>query len=215
MKKIFIFGAGSGSQEVLLAIEQINQLTPTWEVLGFIEKSPELIGTEINGYSVYSLENIDLKPITPVHGVCGVLDSKIRQRIIKEEIEGNNISLATIIHPSSVVPKGCLIGKGSIIMPFVKISYDVIIGKGVFVLWNSLLGHNLRVDDYSTILSSANITGGCSIGERTIIGAGATININVTIGNDCIVGVGTTVLRNVENNKTIVSLPRQIINDRA
>ena len=106
MKKIFIFGAGSGSQEVLLAIEQINQLTPTWEVLGFIEKSSELIGTEINGYSVYSLENIDLKPITPVHGVCGVLDSKIRQRIIEDEIEGNNISLATIIHPSSIVPKG-------------------------------------------------------------------------------------------------------------
>ena len=131
MKKIFIFGAGSGSQEVLLAIEQINQLTPTWEVLGFIDKSPELIGTEINGYSVYSLENIDLKPITPVHGVCGVLDSKIRQRIVEEEIEGNNIAadFAFVIGCNTIHT-----GKGMKMAPLARLNdglLDLIIVKKV------------------------------------------------------------------------------------
>ena len=99
-------------------------------------------------------------------------------------------------------------------MPSVTVSFDVQLGKGVFVLWGVALGHHLRAGEYATILSFASITGGCSVGARSTIGAHATLNNNVTIGADAFVGIGSTILRNVEDRKQVVSLPRQIETDR-
>ena len=53
MKKLIIITAGSGSREVLLAIEEINRISPTWEILGFVDENPDLIGKEIDGYPVF------------------------------------------------------------------------------------------------------------------------------------------------------------------
>jgi len=43
-KKIFIFSAGPGGRDVLRIIDDINENLPTWEILGFVDKDPELIG---------------------------------------------------------------------------------------------------------------------------------------------------------------------------
>ncbi len=212
MKKLLLYPSRSGSREVLLAIEQMNNIKPTWEILGFIDENPENVGTIVDGYPVYGTDHKE--KARDVYGICGYMDPKVRQRIIEQHIEGKGLSLATIIHPTVNLPRDFEAGPGTIIMPHVTISFDVKLGKGVFVLWNSLLGHHLRAGDYATILSSANITGGCSIGNRTIIGAGATLNQDISIGNDCLIGIGTTVLTNVGDNKSVIALPRQIVRER-
>jgi len=212
MKKLLLYTAGSASREVLLAVQQLNERQPTWEVLGFVDEDPRIIGTEVDGYPVFGLDHNERGK--DVYGICCVMDPKVRKRIVEEQIEGKGLALASIIHPSVVIPKDFEAGPGTVIMPSVNISFDVKLGKGVFVLWNVLLGHNLRAADYVTVLSSANITGGCSIGDRAIIGAGATINVNVSIGKDCLIGLGTTVFRNVGDNKSVVALPRQLVRSR-
>ena len=212
MDKLLIYTAGSGSREVLLAVEQLNQQRPTWEVLGFVDKSPKLAGTVVDGFPVW---DPDRRPQGPsVYGVCGVMDPKVRQRMIEQFIEGAGQKLATIIHPSVAVPRDCKIGPGTILMPGVRVSFNVKLGKGVLVLWNVLLGHDLRVDDYATILSGATITGGCSIGARSTLGAGSTLNIKVAIGEDSLVGVGTTVFAAIPARKTVVAMPRLLVKDR-
>lgn len=212
MDKLLLYTAGSGSREALLAIKQLNEYKQTWKILGFVDKDPKIIGTELDGYPVFGPDHKE--HAKDVYGICCILNPKIRKRLIEEDIEGQGLRLATIIHPSVRIPDDFEVGPGSVIMPSVQVSFDVKLGKGVFVLWNALLGHNLRAGDYTTILSSASITGGCTIGENSIIGAGATLNVNVSIGKDSIVGIGTTVLRNVGDNKSVVALPRQIVRER-
>lgn len=211
MKKILLYGAGSGSREILLMIQEINKIEPIWEVLGFVDEDPKFQGKEVDGYPVYGKDHKEIAK--DVYGVCGILDSNVRRRIFDELIEGKGLSLATIISPSSSVPKDFEVGPGTIIMPSVTISFDVKLGKGVLVLWKALLGHHLRVGDYSNILSSACIGGGCSLGSGTIIGANATL-INLSLGNNCVVGAGTTVFESFGDNKSIVNLPRQIVSER-
>ena len=210
MKKLLIYTAGSGSREVLLAIRQQNAIEPIWDILGFVDEDPKIIGSEVDGYPVFGPDHNEIA--NDVFGICGIMDSRIRMRIVEELIENKGISLASFIHPSVNLPGDFEAGPGTIIMPSVNISFNVKLGKGNFILWDVLLGHHLRTGNYATILSSAKITGGCSIGNRAIIGAGSTLTVGVSIGNDSLVGYGTTVLQNVGDNTSIVSLPRQIVN---
>ena len=52
MKNIVIIGAGGVGREVSLIIQQINELEPTWNLLGFIDDNTDNWGKVINGYSV-------------------------------------------------------------------------------------------------------------------------------------------------------------------
>ena len=208
MKNLLLVGAGAGSREVLLMINRINQQSPLWNVLGFLDEDPEKIGTKIDGYPVYGPEYTDFGE--DVHGASGIMNSSLRNNMLEKYIEKRGYGLPVLIAPDVIVPDDFAAGPGTIIMPSTTISFDVQLGKGVFVLWGSALGHHLRVGEYATILSFATITGHCKVGARTTIGARATLSVNVTVGQDSLIGVGTTVLNNVGDGKRLLALPRQI-----
>jgi sugar O-acyltransferase (sialic acid O-acetyltransferase NeuD family) len=210
MKKLLLVGAGSGSREVLLMIDRINAREPEWEVVGFLDEDPEVIGTEVDGYPVIGPDHEHLGD--DVYAVSGLMAPKVRQRLL-EDVERRGYKLPTIIAPDVVLPRDFAAGPGTIIMPSVTVSFDVQLGKGVLVLWGCALGHHLRAGEWATVLSFATIAGGCKVGARTVIGARATFNVNVTVGSDALIGVGTTVLRDVKDGKRLVALPRQIESD--
>lgn len=212
MDKLLIYTAGSASRELKLMIDQLNEGKPTWNIIGFLDEDPNIVGQEVEGIPVYDLEHKE--QAHDVYGICPVLDPLVRQRIIERNIEGARRKLATILFPTVALPRDLNIGPGSIVMPGALIGYNVKIGKGVLIWWRSLIGHDLCVGDYSSILSSANITGRCSIGKRCTIGAGATLNVGVTVGDDSIVGIGTTIFQNVGAKKSVVAIPRLVSLDR-
>lgn len=208
MKKLLLAGAGSGSREILMMVERINQSRPEWEVLGFIDEDPKVIGTEVDGYPVFGPKHDHLGD--DIYGVSGVLDPPTRRRLLEELVERRGYALATIVAPDVVVPRDFAAGAGTVLMPGVTISFDVQLGKGVLVLWSAILGHHLRVGEYSTILTRALIAGGCKVGAKTTIGAGATLNVKVTVGENALIGVGTTVIQDVDDGKHVVALPRLV-----
>ena len=206
MKKLLLVGAGSGSREILLLVERINQRAPEWEVLGLVDDDPKLVGTEVDGYPVFATDHPHQGD--EIYGASGVQEPATRERLLATHVEGRGYSLPTLIGPDVLLPRDFAAGPGTVIMPGATISFDVQLGKGVLVLWNATLGHHLRVGQYSTILTGALIAGGCSIGARSTIGAGAVLNVNVTVGENALVGVGTTVLNNVPDGKRVVAMPR-------
>ena len=52
MKNLMIVGAGGVGREVSLIVRQINDLEPTWNMIGFIDDNIDNWGKVINGYSV-------------------------------------------------------------------------------------------------------------------------------------------------------------------
>ena len=141
------------------------------------------------------------------------MDCEIKKRIVNNEIRKKKYKLATIIHPDVVQPSDLKIGAGSVLFSGVKISYNVKMGKCVWIDVNSLLGHDLMVDNYISIMPSAIISGNCKIGSETIIGAGAIIHQNISIGKKCLVGIGTTIVKNVPDNTSITDFQRKIVNN--
>jgi len=210
--KIFIFGAGSAGREILQLIYDINDQLPAWEVLGYVDNDPELIGQKKDGYLVYKHE--DLPVSKNYYGICGVMDPKLRRKIVSEEIEPKGYMLPTLIHPTTIKSSDFIAGPGSMIFLGVNISYSVKLEKCVLVTINAVLGHHLRVGDYTSIMTSATINGSCSIGEGCFIGCGAMLHQGVKVGKESLVGMGTIVTEDIPDKTSVIDYPRKIIRRR-
>lgn len=209
LKKILIFGAGEGSQEIVkVIIDDINKVKPTWQILGFVDTDHKKTGIEILGYTVFGASlNGNCEEI---FGICGVMNCGLRQKIIEDEIEKNGIHLASLIHPSAITSGDFQSGPGLIIYPGVKVSYGVRVGKGVFINYNSVLGHHVAIGDYAFIAPSATINARCTIGRSCVIGSGATLIPGISIGENAVVGMGTAIFSTVKPGGTVTDLPRKI-----
>jgi sugar O-acyltransferase (sialic acid O-acetyltransferase NeuD family) len=212
-KKILIFGAGQGSQELLrIIIEDINRISLSWEVIGFIDKDISKKGAIISGYSVIGTKYDGAT--NDIFGICGVMNNEIREKITNEEIIGNGLKLATLIHPSVIKASDFIPSAGLIVYPGSQISYNVRTGKGVYVNYNCVLGHDLVVDDYAYIGPSVTIPGGCKIGRLCVLGAGVNLLQGISVGDHSTIGIGTTLFRDIGKNKLVMDLPRYMESDK-
>ena len=205
IKKILLFGAGVASREVLRMIDEINLESLTWEVIGIVDKDPELIGSELDGLPILSSEDSAIKACT--HATCSIYDPVIRKKVVENEIEPLGLKLATIISPQVVIPQDMRLEDGVMIYPGTKISFNVHLGKGALVFFNTLLGHDLESGNYSTVWPSATVKG-------AFIGAGATIHQGTSIGDWSTIGIGSTILQDVGENKNVMTLPRQVVTEK-
>ena len=211
MEKILIFGASVGGREVFNIIQQLNEDNPTWEVLGFVDSNPALVGKEIEGYPVYGTDHGVSS--NGVKAICCVMNPGIRKKVIENEIEPNGFELASIISPEGNRPKDLEVGPGSIIYPGVNISYGVQLGKSAFIFFNVMIGHDLHAGNYVTILPGATINGGVTIGDECLIGSGSTLHPGISVGRNSVVGIGTTLFEGIGEKKSAMALPRILMKD--
>jgi sugar O-acyltransferase (sialic acid O-acetyltransferase NeuD family) len=211
MKKIFIFGSGDVVKDICLLINKINDINPTWEIMGFIDKDPALIGQEILGLPIISLDKITIE--NNYFGICGISKPKVKERVVNDEILHNGYKLATITHPDIEYRDDVVIGKGTIIFSGVKFGFNVKIGNSVWLDKNVLLGHDTVIGDYSSIMPSAVISGKSKLGSGCTVGAGSILHQNINVGDDSLIGIGTTVIKNIPEKTHVTDFPRKIIRE--
>ena len=212
VKKVLLFGAGVGSREILRIIRDINAQSPKWEVLGFVEADTGLIGTRLDDLPIIGFN--DLKVEDGTYATCAIYDPIIRKKVVEQEIESLGLRLATVIHPSVLLPQDAKLSDGVMIYPGTQVSFNVELGRGTLVFFNTLLGHDLKTGDYCTVCPAATLNGSITLGTGAFVGAAATVHQGVSIGEWTTIGIGTTVLKNVAENKNVMSMPRQIVTDK-
>jgi len=221
MKKILIFGAGDGSREILrILINDINAITPTWEVLGFVDDvwidyhCPEINKSEkgadavIDGYSIFGLKYFNNS--NNIYGICGIMSPCLREKVITAEIEGRGFQLASIVHPNAIIADDFIENLGIVIYPNVSISYNVGVGRGVFINYNSVIGHDVTIGNYTTISPSSTINARSCIGNNCSIGSGATLIPNIKVEDNALVGAGSTIFSKVKTGTSVTDFPRKI-----
>jgi len=210
MKDIFIFSAGPGGRDLFQLINDINLQEETWNILGYVDSDKDLQSKSFDGLEVFSPDYIQNQNLDELYGACGILDSGIRQKIVKNEILSCGLRIPSLVHPSSAIAHDFVPREGLIVFSGVNISYNVVIEKHVLVSFNSLVGHDSKVGEYVSLLPCTTIDGKCSIGKNSILGSGSIIHPGVSIGSNVTVGIGTVILDDVENDITITQLPRMI-----
>ena len=212
MKDLVIVGTGGVGKETALIVEDINEISQEWNLLGFIDDNKELIGKEINGYKVLGdrefLNNFDKE----VYVVIAIADYCIKEELVKY-LTNKNIQYATLIHPSVKINRTISIGKGCIIYQNVIMTVNINIGNHVIISPKCGIGHDSLIEDYVTVLWNVNISGSERIRQGVTLGSGCTIIQGLEIGRGSFVGAGAVVIRDIDESKTAVGVPTRYVEE--
>lgn len=211
MKKLIIFGASGFGREVAWAVERINQVSPTWDLLGFMDDDDGIQGKKINGYPVLGkTENV--KDYPDAWFVCAVGSSRVREKIVRNMKAVNpDIRFGTVIDPSVERSDLVRIGEGTIICVHTILTVNISIGAHVIINLDCTVGHDAVIEDYVTLYPSVNVSGITHIGHAVELGTGLQIIQGKTVGDYSIVGAGSVIVKDIPANCTAVGSPAKPI----
>ncbi|WP_438444838.1 acetyltransferase [Gorillibacterium sp. sgz5001074] len=205
--KIAIIGAGGQGREVLQLILDINRNNkrPVWSVIGFYDDNVALHGQLIHGYRVNG--GTDSIP-SDICVIIAIGNSVVRKRI-SEKV--NNIvpgvHYVSLIHPSAVIGQTVTVGQGVIIAANCTVMCDVKIGDHSLINYNSSIGHDSILEEFSTILPGCNISGNVTIKRCSEVGSAASVIPGITVGEGAKIGAGAAVVRDIPSFCTAVGVP--------
>ena len=209
MKNIVIIGAGGVGREVSLIIQQINELEPTWNLLGFIDDNTDNWGKVINGYSVIGgIDSLEFLS-NDTYIVIAIANYEVKKNIVNKI--NNKFKFATIVHPKVWIHDYMTVGEGTIIYEGAILTANIEIGNHVIISPKCGVGHDSIIKDYVSLLWNVNVSGNDLIEEGVMMGSGSTVIQGKKIGKGSIIGAGAVVVNDIESFSTAVGVPAKVI----
>ena len=212
MENIVIIGAGGFGREVKMLIDQINEGSLQYNLLGFYDDSVQK-GTEVFGLEVLgSIE--ELNQVTKPTAISIAIGSPKVKKDIKDKLSNPMLSFPRLIHPSVVlgIPSET-IGIGAIICAGTIITVNITIGEFVILNLGCTVGHDTVIGNYCSFMPQSNIAGEVILGEAVYVGMGVGIINQVTVGNNVTLGAGSVVVKNISSNCLAVGIPAKVIKE--
>ena len=202
---IVIIGAGNLAQEVLWAIDCINQYIDSWNVIGFMsELQSDWDRKEFKGYPILKSEQVKVK-----NAVIGIADPRVKYSIANKY---KDFTYPNIIHPEvrftagkQIDGHGIVIFAGTTLMPYSRIKSFVYMNVHV------VIGHDSIVNDYVSISPGALLMGHNIIGRGTYISVGVGSREKITIGAGCVIGANAAVISDIPNNSMAIGVPAKVV----
>jgi sugar O-acyltransferase (sialic acid O-acetyltransferase NeuD family) len=188
-------------------LEALDCLGSAFQLLGFVDDTPEKQGINAYGHAVYSRAAFDRWPNAMVLAVPGSSQSYLNRHHIIDGLGIDASRLARVVHPTARVSPLASIGHNTLIMAGVVITSNAVIGDHVCVLPNSVIHHDAYIGDWSLIGATVIVAGHTTIGENCYIGSGAHVMNGVTVGSGAMVGLGANVVRDVEAGHRVAGNP--------
>jgi sugar O-acyltransferase (sialic acid O-acetyltransferase NeuD family) len=198
---------GAGNPDVVKLVAAVNRATSTWDLLGFIDDTPEKAGTMLAGLPVIGSHArlADYDPAT-TFVYNNVAASIAGRRAVTRRLRTLGRRLATLIHPT-VDCFECEIGEGSSIGAFVSLGIYVRIGEGAVIRHLASLGHECRLGEHVFVGPGVRVAGRAVVESGAFLGAGAIVRDDVTVGADAVVAAGAVVLENVPPGARVGGVP--------
>jgi len=213
MKNIVIVGASGHGGMVLDCIRKEGR----FNVLGFVDSFKKK-GTEQNGLKVLGSE-LELPWLIWKHDIYGAIVAIGNNWTRKEMVNkiGNIapvLEMVTVIHPDATVGMGVNIGKGSFIAPGAIVNANSLLGDFCILNTNSSLGHDGKMENFSSMASGVCTGGNLLLGQYSAISLGANVIENITVGKHSIVGAGSLVIDDVEGHSVVYGSPARFVRRR-
>ena len=203
-KDILIVGASGFGREVIRLIENINEKTPIWNVMGFLDDNPNTLDGVECGYDVVgSIKNWNPKPHEWF--ACALAFPEVKKKVVCS-LKERGAKFATLIHPSAVINPRSFIDEGTIITNNCSISDNARVGSFCTIL-GSGVAHDVSVGDYSTLSGRCQLNGHVQCGKMVYMGCGVLVAPSKKIGDGATVGIGSVVISNVKAGTTVFGNP--------
>ena len=207
MKKIVIVGAGGFGREVEWLIKRINQVNPTYEMIGFVDDGKELgekIGHSKVIYTTDELSKIDEELCVTI----AIGNAKVRKMIANKLSANPNLKFPNLIDPSVIFDEEeVTLGEGNIICGGTIMTVNINIGNYNIINLDCTIGHDDTMKDYITIYPSVNVSGNVVLNNCVEVGTGTQIIQGLSVAENTIIGASAAVVKNIEESGTYVGVP--------
>ncbi|MFY7732901.1 MAG: acetyltransferase [Bacteroidia bacterium] len=208
IQDIAIYGAGGFGKEVACLINKINDISPTWNLIGFFDDGIKK-ETEISKYGKVLGGMVELNDWKNKISIVFAIGVPRILSFLVNKIQNPKVNFPNIIHPEVFfADKSTLkMGKGNVIVRACSFSCDVELGD--FNQFNSIsaLAHDVKVGSFNVFMPLSRISGGTSIGELNLFGIGSVILQNIKIGNNTRFSAGCYVMRNTKDGMLYAGNP--------
>lgn len=211
MNDLLIFGVGGMGRDTLWLAQRINQVKPTWNILGFLDDSPAAQGKLINGCPV--LGTIEAVAAYPnAYLVCAIGSSAVRRRLTEKMKALNPAArFATLIDPDAIVADTAEIGQGVVICARNYVSVNSTVRDHCLIGAGCTVGHDAVLEEFVTLYPGVNVSGNTHLMAQCEMGTGSQIIQGLSVGARTIVGAGATVVRDLPPDCTAVGVPARPI----
>ncbi|ONG38526.1 acetyltransferase [Alkanindiges hydrocarboniclasticus] len=205
---IGVYGASGFGKEVMPLVRQQFPHLAT-EQFVFIDDSNNI--QQLNGYKVLSFDQFIQHKASIKKVTIAIANSKVREELIEklntESIQHLDVKAENVIRLDDV-----MIGKGSILCPFVCLTSNIKIGKFFHANIYSYIAHDCIIGDYVTFAPGVKCNGNIIIEDHAYIGTGAVIKQGtpdkpLVIGKGAVVGMGAVVTKSVPAGVTVIGNP--------
>lgn len=205
--KAYIVGAGAQGR---VARDILFDAGGFDEIL-FIDDNPKLLGKRINGSKIAG----DLKHLlrqkparVQVHVALG---NPILRFRIAEEVRAHGIRLLNVVHPSAVIARTAVLGRGNLIGANVVVNSNSKIENITIINTSAVVEHDCQVENGASISPKALISGRVKVKKGAFICSSAVILPRITVGEYAIVAAGSIVTRNVKEKTLVMGVPARVV----
>jgi len=207
LKDILIVGNSGFAREIEWLIERINEVTPTWNFKGFINKE--------NVDGTIGDDNFLLGYRHEIHVVIAIGIPYIRKKLYQFYKGNANICFPNIIDPSVLMSDSVSLGKGNIICANTVLTVGISLGDFCIINLDCTVWHDTKIKDFVTINPSVNISGDVIINDLVNLGTGTQIIQGKTIGQETQTGAGSVVNSDLPGYCTAVGIPARPVKYRS
>jgi sugar O-acyltransferase (sialic acid O-acetyltransferase NeuD family) len=209
VRPLVVIGSGGFGRETVEAVRAVNAERPTWDLLGFLDDDPTLIGSKVDGLPVLgpieeARTRFEMVQLVVCTGHPGNYFSK---REIVERLALHPSRYSTIVHPTAALSSTSEIGRGSVLLAQVVTTAAVQIGAHVAVMPGTVLTHDDVVDDFATFGAGVRLGGRVHVGQGAYVGSGSLIREDCHIGAWSLVGMGAIVTRDIPSCELWFGVP--------
>jgi sugar O-acyltransferase (sialic acid O-acetyltransferase NeuD family) len=203
--ELVIVGCGGHGRELLDVIRAINDRTPTWDVVGFVDDDPHhldrltRLGLKVLGDTEWLIDH-------PHSYALGIGTSSARESLV-DRFDAAGLRPATVVHPGATIGADTVLGEGVVVYQSSVITTNVAIGRHTHLNVACAVQHDTRLGDFVQLSPGVLVNGDCEIADRAFLGTGAIVTRGCRVGPDARVGAGAVVLDHVEAAATVVGAP--------
>jgi len=207
--RCLILGCGGHGRVVL----DILVNAAKYEVAGFVDSNPEMVGRRIDGIKVVGLPD-DLPRLRAefdAHAAIVAIGDNGVRRAFGDRLEALGFELINAVHPSANVARNVSLGKNIAIAAGALVCAHGQIGDAVILNTGCIVDHETMIGTATHVCPGARIAGRVTVESGAFVGIGATIIQSVRVGYEARIGAGAVVIKDVAPMSTVVGVPAKEI----
>jgi sugar O-acyltransferase (sialic acid O-acetyltransferase NeuD family) len=206
---LLIVGAGGFGRETAAAVHSSNAVRPEWDLLGFVDDEPNLLGREFEGVRVLGPVDAGIAacPSARVVVCTGRPENYFSRFAIVRRLGLEPDRYATIVHPAASIAATAVIGHGTVVLAGSVATAQCQIGNHVAVMPMVAITHDDQVGDFATLASGVRLGGGVRVEFGAYLGAGALVREDLTVGAWSLVAMGAAVTRPIPRAELWAGVP--------